>query len=82
MRIDSLVFITKVTLSILLRYVSISPIDKVLDEFDDMLEFVIELIYIERASAITVEFVELLNVLNDNAYIENMQKTKDLREGP
>jgi hypothetical protein len=47
-----------------------------------MLEFVIELIYIERASAITVEFVELLNVLNDNAYIENMQKTKDLREGP
>jgi hypothetical protein len=24
----------------------------------------------------------LLNVLNDNAYIENMQKTKDLREGP
>ncbi len=78
MRIDSLVFITKVTLSILLRYVSISPIDKVLGEFDDMLEFVIELIYIERASAITVGSVELLNVLNDNAYIENMQKTKDL----
>jgi hypothetical protein len=78
MRIDSLVFLTKVTLSILLRYVSISPIDKVLGEFDDMLEFVIELIYIERASAITVGSVELLNVLNDNAYIENMQKTKDL----
>jgi hypothetical protein len=78
MRIDSLVFLTKVTLSILLRYVSISPIDKILGEFDDMLAFVIELIYIERTLAITVEFVELLNMLNDNAYIENMQKTKDL----
>jgi hypothetical protein len=43
-----------------------------------MLAFVIELIYIERTLAITVEFVELLNMLNDNAYIENMQKTKDL----
>jgi hypothetical protein len=56
-----------------------SPIDKVYVEFNVVLEFVIELIYNERASAITVEFVVLLrNVLTVSIYInKNMHKKKN-----
>ena len=42
-----------------------------------MLEFVIELIYIERRSAITVEFVELLNVSNDNFYTKKYTENEN-----
>jgi hypothetical protein len=54
-----LVFTTRGKLVKLPIILSISPIVKVLLEFDDKLEFVIEVIYIPRASAISVELVEL-----------------------
>jgi hypothetical protein len=54
-----LVFTTRGKLVRLPIILSISPIVKVLSELDDKLEFVIEVIYIPRASAISVELVEL-----------------------
>jgi hypothetical protein len=56
-----------------------SPIDKVYVEFNVVFEFVMDLMYNERASAITVEFVVLLrNVLTVSIYIEkSTHKTKD-----
>ncbi len=78
-RNESLLLLVKLTFSIWLRHVSISSIVKVFVESNDALEFVIELMYSERASAITLEFVELLrNMLTDASYTENIQKTKDL----
>ena len=65
-------------LSIRSRNPSISLSVKAAVEFCNVLRFVMELMYNERASAITVELVVLLrNVSTDNVYIENVQEKKN-----
>jgi hypothetical protein len=68
-----------VSFLILLRYRSISLILKVSFESNDALELVIDLMYNERASEITVEFVLLLrNMSTDSFYIKKVEKPKVL----
>ncbi len=75
MRNESPVFLVVFTFSILVRYVSISLIDKTSVALAVALEPVIALMYNESASAMVVELVVLLrNVFAVSAYVKNIGK--------
>jgi hypothetical protein len=77
--IELVVFFIKLTF-ILSRDLSSSPIDSVSFEPDDTLEFVIELMYNERASAVAVELAVLLrNMSTCSFYIKRHTKLKQFK---